>query len=374
MTQTTLFTVRVRPHEVGLRFKDSELVEVLAPGKHWRLPGSLYEVYSRLRLRFEHRELELLLTNEALREHLDVVDLAGHERALVFRSGRLESILAPGLYAFWKQEDPLTIERFDVRDPRFEHASMEQILAHESAIRHIKAIRVESHEDILAYHGGRLMGRLGPGVHAFWHGGGPVTWKSFDRREQLLDVAGQEIMTRDKVTLRVNLVVSYRITEPETVAAASSDVTQDLYRASQLALRAAIGTRTLDQLLSDKDAARDEIQKPVAERARGLGLELADVGLRDVILPGEMKLILNQVIEAQKQSEANLIRRREETAAARSQANTARLLAENPVLLRMKELEQVAQILAGSNAKLVLGPGDLTEQLRGIVGEGARDS
>ena len=97
---------------------------------------------------------------------------------------------------------------------------------------------------------------------------------------------------------------------------------------------------------------------------------MRSVGLRDIILPGDMKLILNQVIEAQKQAEANLIRRREETAAARSQANTAKLLADNPALARMKELEALQEILSGTKATFILGQGDLTEQIGRLV---ARD-
>src|SRR5262249_1433394 len=105
----------------------------------------------------------------------------------------------------------------------------------------------------------------------------------------------------------------------------------------------------------------------LARRAAEFGVAIASIGVRDIVLPGDMKTILNQVIEAQKQAEANLIRRREETAAARSQANTARLLAENPVLLRMKELEALEAILKGSKATFVLGPGDLGNQVKALV-------
>ena len=80
-----------------------------------------------------------------------------------------------------------------------------------------------------------------------------------------------------------------------------------------------------------------------------------------------MKTLLNQVIAATKEAEANLIRRREETAAARSQANTAKLLAENPPLPRLKELEMLKEVLAGTNATFVLGQGDLSDQLRGLI-------
>jgi regulator of protease activity HflC (stomatin/prohibitin superfamily) len=110
----------------------------------------------------------------------------------------------------------------------------------------------------------------------------------------------------------------------------------------------------------------------LTRRAADFGVTVRSVGLRDIILPGDMKSILNQVIEAEKQAQANLIRRREETAAARSQANTARLLAENPMLARMKELELLQEILAGTRATFVLGRGDVAEQVRGLLRKDAQ--
>ena len=85
-----------------------------------------------------------------------------------------------------------------------------------------------------------------------------------------------------------------------------------------------------------------------------------------------MKLILNEVILAQKQAEANLIRRREETAAARSQANTAKLLAENPALTRMKELEALQEILKGTKATFVFGQGEMLDQVRQLTGDAVK--
>ena len=111
-----------------------------------------------------------------------------------------------------------------------------------------------------------------------------------------------------------------------------------------------------------------ELRQELDQRAEAIGLSVRSVGLRDIILPGDMKMILNQVIEAEKQAQANLIRRREETAAARSQANTAKLLAENPVLARMKELEALQEILSGAKATFVLGQGDVVDQVTRLIG------
>jgi len=87
-----------------------------------------------------------------------------------------------------------------------------------------------------------------------------------------------------------------------------------------------------------------------------LGLEVRSVGIKDVILPGEMKDLMNRVTEAKKASEANLISRREETAAMRSQANTAKLLADNPTLMRLREQEVLEKIASAGKMNIVLSP------------------
>jgi regulator of protease activity HflC (stomatin/prohibitin superfamily) len=105
----------------------------------------------------------------------------------------------------------------------------------------------------------------------------------------------------------------------------------------------------------------------VRDRAEGLGLELVELGVKDVVLPGEMKDLLNKVIQAQKEAEANVILRREETAATRSLAQTAKVLAENPLLVRLKELEAYKELAAKvGKVNLVLGEGALERlQLKG---------
>src|SRR5207244_7729857 len=105
----------------------------------------------------------------------------------------------------------------------------------------------------------------------------------------------------------------------------------------------------------------------VRGRAAQLGLEIASVGIRDVILPGDMKDLMNKVTEAKKAAEANLIARREETAAVRSQANTAKLLADNPALMRLRELEVLEKIAANSKLNIVLGEKGLTDRVMNVL-------
>ncbi|HRX83877.1 MAG TPA: slipin family protein [Phycisphaerae bacterium] len=366
-----LNSILIRDHERGLRFRDGNFVRLLGPGRYrtWRPLRDRIEVHSTLQSRFNHELLDVLVQNAELRAALTVVELSDHQRALLWKDDRLAEILGPGRHAFWRTPYELTVEIFDVDAFGLEHPRVESILAHPAAPRFLQGIDVDAHEEGLLFRDGRLVRRVPHGRYVYWKGAGRVTFKAIDLREQQLDVAGQEIMTRDKVTLRVNLLVAYRVVDTTLAVTAVSDHAQTLYREAQLALRAAVGTRLLDALLADKEAVGGEVLQALTRRAGEFGVEVRSVGLRDIILPGEMKSILNRVIEAEKEAQANLIRRREETAAARSQANTAKLLAENPTLARMKELETLAEILAGAKTTFVLGAGDLTGQVRSLVGD-----
>jgi len=128
----------------------------------------------------------------------------------------------------------------------------------------------------------------------------------------VLDIGWQEIMTSDKVSLRLNAILTYRVADARKAVETVSDIGQALYREAQLALRAVIGTRELDSVLADKNAVIAELELIVRQKAEVFGFSIVGLGIRDIILPGEMKALLNKVIEAKKASEANIISRREE--------------------------------------------------------------
>lgn len=186
-------------------------------------------------------------------------------------------------------------------------------------------------------------------------------------REIVADIGGQEIMTSDKVSLRLNAILTYRVTDARKAVETVSDISQALYREAQLALRAVIGTRELDALLADKNAVTGELETIVRKRAQEFGVQVVGLGIRDIILPGEMKNLLNKVIEAKKAAEANLISRREELAAVRSQLNSAKLIEENPSLMRLKELEVLEKVAATSKLNVVLGEKGLKEHIINMI-------
>ena len=118
-----------------------------------------------------------------------------------------------------------------------------------------------------------------------------------------------------------------------------------IYRLVQFAIREAVATRTLDEILAARDTIDREVRAFVTERAGDLGVEIGEIGVKDVILPGDVRDLLNKVVEAERTAKANLIRRQEETAATRSLLNTARLMEDNPLLLRLKELEALEKLV-----------------------------
>jgi len=188
-----------------------------------------------------------------------------------------------------------------------------------------------------------------------------------DLREQVVDVSGQEIMTADKVTLRMNAVVTFKVADALTAVTTVEDHRQALYREAQLALRAVVGARMLEALLGEKDAVARELDASLRARVAAIGLEVVSLGIRDVMLPGEMKELMNKVIEAQKAAEAALITRREETAAMRSQANTARILEQNPTLMRLREIEALEKVAEKGRLSVVVGEGGLAGRVVKIV-------
>jgi regulator of protease activity HflC (stomatin/prohibitin superfamily) len=357
---------KVREHERGLLFRDREFKRVLRPGRHW-VWDPLFKVHvdvvSVRDVWLNHKELDVVAKSGALGDEARVVDLKDHERAVVWVDGRIEGVLKPGLYALWTVFHDVRVDTFDARAVRFDHADLAAIVQTKGSAVLLEMVTVEAGHAGLFFKDGRHEATLAPGAYALWKGVAKTRVLDVDLRELVVDVAGQDIMTADKVTLRLNAVVTYKVADPVKAVTTVEDYRQALYREAQLALRAVVGTRELDVLLSDKDAVARELDGIVRVRVAGFGVEFLALGIRDVILPGEMKDLMNKVTEAKKAAEAALITRREETAAMRSQANTAKILESSPTLMRLRELEVLEKVSEKANLTVVLGEGGLADRV-----------
>ena len=123
---------------------------------------------------------------------------------------------------------------------------------------------------------------------------------------------------------------------------------------------------TSSKLLAEKEAIGKLVLEEVANSAGTLGVEVINSGIRDVILPGDMKEIMNQVLVAQKKAQANIITRREETASTRSLLNTAKLMEDNEMLFKLKEMEYVEKIADKIGEITLSGNGNMVKQLKDI--------
>lgn len=368
---TILHRIKIRSYELGLMFRDGEFARLLDPGRRWivdPLGRTQVQVVSQRAPWLVHEQLDQIVKSGALDGRALVLDLKDHERALVWIDGRFSHILPPGQHAFWTGQREVRAEVVDARSVRFEHKELPAIVTRGVEVtRALDVCQVEpGHAGVLLVDG-RHVETLPPGRFALWKNVAAVKVVSLDLRETVLDVSGQEIMTADKVTLRINAGVTYRIVDPARAVSATDDARQALYREVQHALRAALGARELDALLAGKDETAREVEQGLRSRAAELGLALASVGIRDIVLPGDMRELMNKVTEAKKAAEANLIVRREETAAMRSQANTAKLLVENPTLMRLRELEVLEKIASSSQLKIVLGEKGLAERVTNLL-------
>ena len=360
----------IRNTEFGLRFDRGQFAKLLAPGEH-RIVDPLGRVCVQTvnaeDPQLAHPQLREVVRSGALDDVAIVADLGQHERAIVRVDGRLHSVLQPGLFAFFTTHRTVEIETIDARPVRIDRDDIPALVNATGGAYAIEQSVVQTdHAGVLTLDG-KFVEVLQPGRYAFWKNERDVRVLVEDLREQVIDVGGQEILTADNVSLRVNALAAFRVVDVRKAVETTSDLHGLLYREVQLALRAAVGTRDLQSLLAAKEAVAEELVAAVRGRAGEVGVEIVTVGIKDLILPGEMKALLGRVTEAKTAAEADLIRRKEETAAIRSQANTAKILENNPTLMRLRELEVLETVAKSTKLEVLLSNGGLREQVMKLV-------
>ncbi len=362
--------IKIRSYEKGLYFRDREFKGLLEKGSYWFLdPLSKVkvDVVSQKTPWFYHEDLDTIVKSGAVKDDAMVLDLKDSQRALVWIDERFDRVIGPGLHVLWTGIKKVKIQVVDAATIRFQHKDMSLIAKSVNVDRYLNIVSIDQGYEGVVFKDGVCSEILSPGRYMFWKNMGKIQFHHVDRRESVLDVSGQEIMTADKVTLRMNAVVNYRIEDTLKSISGVDDGKQALYREAQLAIRAVIGTFELDMVLTEKETVAKDLEDTLVGRAAELGIKILSVGIRDIILPGEMKHLMNRVIEARKTADANLITRREETAAMRSQANTARLLENNPTLMRLRELDLLEKIAGNSKMSLVLGEKGLADRVINLL-------
>lgn len=348
--------------ERGLVFRNRQFERVLGTGVY-----RLFDPLNRMEVTLHNlnqpeyggRDADLLIAclGEDLDRHFVLADIGADEIGLVARNGKLEDVLAPGTRKlYWRGLVAIAVQRVSLAEGLEVEASLLGRLRQLGLLgKRAVGVEVPAESTGLVFVDGKLTRTLEPGAYAFWNFRNHVAVEVIDLRVQSVEVSGQELLTRDKVSLRVNLAASMRVTDAVAARTRVAKFGDHLYRELQYGLRKAVSAKTLDELLGDKASLDADIFGYVRGQVTGFGIEVLGVGVKDVILPGEMKEILNSVVQAEKAAQANVIRRREEANATRSLLNTAKLIDESPVLMRLKELEALEKVTEKIDKLTVFG-------------------
>lgn len=285
----------VRKHERGLLFRNGDFERFLAPAVHRFFDPQRRLTVERFDLtqpKFEHRLLDYFVRwrPAAVEELFRHVETGPAEIAVIYRNGHPWTCVAPEQRAlFWKGVVDVNVELIDIeRDIVVPRRIVQTLLvdlqsrrasAFESAV-YVREVP-ESHVGLL-YIEGRLERELPPGVHAFWKVGRNVVVEILDARVKALEVGEQELLTKDKASLRVYLNASYRFADALLTMRTVRDPVDFLYREIQRVLRNAVAHRSLAALLEDKSAIDKDVFENVQRKFAPLGIDIRDIGVNEL--------------------------------------------------------------------------------------------
>lgn len=203
---------------------------------------------------------------------------------------------------------------------------------------------------------GKLVGLIESGRYRFIGVGHQFQY--FDNRLQQVTLQTQELTTIEGITVKTTAVGLYRIVDPVIATSATADFNGTLYTLIQLALRDAISGVEAESLLSNVRALGPKLLEVVQAKAVGLGLELTELVVRDIILPAEIKAALSESWRSKKTALAEVEVARGKAAVARTLANAAKLYEDHPSLLKVRYIEALEQASKGAGNTFVIGMSD----------------
>lgn len=359
--------IKIYAYQAALVFKNGVYKRMLQEGTYWLRFGEnvvRYDITSQFNA---PAEMNILLQDAALANALHVIDVNDNEIVLQYRDGLLKQVLTAGRYAFWNNPvNNYAFIRADISKVDITEPVSRAVLQNKLVAPYVRTYTVENYEKAVLFIDGKYAQTLPAGVYYWWKNNITVVVGKADTRMQQIEINGQEILTKDKAALRINGYAQYRVTDIEKALLQNKDYERQLYVAFQLALREYIGALGFDELLEKKETMVPFVLEAVKDAAEELGVTVNGFGIRDIILPGDVKEIMNKVLVAEKNAQANSIMRREETASTRSLLNTAKLMEDNAMLWKLKEMEYVEKIADKIGGISVSGNGTLIEQLKQI--------
>ncbi len=360
-------TYNVSEYQIALITENGQFRQVLQPGTYVFWKKALHVQAS-----IQHTTVAVA-SNDGLKSYLQlpelaaqiqVIEVAQNEIALLYADGHFVSVLTAGQFGYWKSAKQFEVVRASLNDLEIADNIDRNLIAQGLLERYIRSFVVEPFEQGILLINGQMDRLLAPGTYHFWKNSAQVAVQKTDMRQVSLDITGQEILTKDKAQLRINFMVQYRVADLQKALTANKDFEKQLYAQMQLVLREIVGQLTFDEFMEGKDGIAQKAAAQGRSKAAELGVTLLDFGVKDIILPGDVKEIMHQVLIAEKRAQANVITRREETASMRSLLNTAKLMEDNAMLLKLKEMEYMEKIAEKIHTISLSGGSQVVDQLR----------
>lgn len=361
--------VIINNNQKGLLFKNGVLTDILGAGKYSAGGAKTIEL---LPLKEEIRSnnattAQILAKAEAKSKELtSEITVKNGEVCLHYVDGVYENALMAGRHAFWNEAGAHEFKTYSTADPKI--TDIPAPIAAQLGTGLVVDFNIPPEYKGVVYYNGKAAEYLDAGRYFYWNGAIKILTQIYTMRVQQLDINGQEILTKDRVGVRVNFTASWRVVDYRKANETYASIQQSLYSAAQLALRDYLGGKTMDEMLSDRENIGNEILSELKKRTADMYVEILSAGIKDVILPGEISAIMNSVLAAEKRAQANVITRREEVASTRSLLNTAKLMDENATLRRLKELEYIEKICENVGEITVDARSSILSQLAGIIG------
>lgn len=357
----------INENQRGLLFKNGKYIKMLTAGRYYAHGGKEIEILNLdMPIAPCRCSLDTVLSDSEVSKNVSVVEVADCELALHYVNGKFNSVLRQGKYAFWSETDRHEYQRVDISTPEVSPEVPEYIFSQIPTVYYTK-VEVAEYQKARLFFNRKFVRILDGGTYYFWRNCVKVDVEFVDTRLLQMDITGQEILTQDKVSLRVNFVCNYRVTDYVKILTEIDDFSEQIHVAAQLALREYVGKYKLDEILENKSDMSAFVFAKLKEKEKDLFVEITDAGVKDIILPGEIREIMNTVLIAEKSAQANVITRREEVASTRSLLNTAKLMDENKTLYKLKELEYVERIFENVGNINLNGNADILSQLTGLL-------
>lgn len=360
----------IKEQECGYLMKNGVLKQLLFAGK--------YNLFSRLgyelkivsmigKVDTQGLPVEVLMKHPEFAGRVMRVQIPDHCIGMHMVNGMYHQVLMGGESLYWNVYETNEIRLIDVTGTLITEEQVPSMYRNFLPPRLYKKVVINDGETGLLYIDCQYKEQLGCGTYYYWVYAHEVSCKIFNLKIQQLDISGQEILTSDKVGIRLNILCSYRITDPLSLVQKIEGSGKLLYTKIQLLVREYVGQYRLDELLVQKEEIGRFLYEQIKALQKEYCVEILDVGIKDIILPGEIRDIMNTVLVAEKKAQANVITRREEVASTRSLLNTAKLMEENQILYRLKELEYLERICDKVGSISLNGAGNLLEQLAGLA-------